>query len=272
MLITTADIMLGPPVTPLYFLGNLPLVCLPPPPSDSVKVSLIEAKRLLSIDIHEALNTSVYSSEEMDDLFDYLIQFSVTADLCPLYSKVWPMVENILLTSLANKMLRHDDDDSEIALESVNEEQMTCFKNISSPYVADFTNEIVSIIQRFLLDYEVYVRSIQLANEVITTVKFHRFSPSCMIALTKLKHCAYCGGFAKFKPCLNLCLNTLRGCMADVSELHDDFENFTVSFQTLSREMDSSFEANSLATNQLQRFVSMIPEFRRQSTVEYLVS
>ncbi len=201
----------------------------------------------------------------MDNLFDYLIHFSINPDLCPLHWNVRQMVENVLLTSLVN-----DDDVSEISLESISEEQMACLKNISNPYVTDFTTEIMSNIQRFLLDYKVYVRSLQLANKIITTVKLHRFSSSCMIALTKMKHCAYCGGFAKFRPCLNLCLNTIQGCMADVFELHEDFKNFVASFQTLSREID--FDSDSLVTNQLQRFSTMIPEFRQQSSLEYLVS
>ncbi len=236
-----------------------------------MRASLNEAKRLLSIDIQEALNTSAYSSQEMDDLFDYLIQFSVTPDLCPLHWNVRQLVENILLTSLANKVLTRDDEDNDVALESISEEQMTCLKNLSSSYIADFTIEAASNIQRFLFDYKVYVRSLQLANKVITTAKLHRFSPPCMIALTKLKHCAFCGGFSKFPPCLNLCLNTLQGCMADVFELHNDFGNFVGSFKKLSQEIDSSFEADSLVTNQLQRFITMIPDFQ-QNHLEYQVT
>ncbi len=239
---------------------------------DAVQQSLQEAKRLLSIDIQEALNTTLFSSQEINDLFDYLTQFSITPDLCPLQWKVREVVKEVLLTSIINTVLNRDGD-SEVDPDSIDSEQLACFKNISSPYVADYTAEIVSNIQRFLLDYEVYVRSVQLANEVITSVvKRHQFSSSCLTALTRMKHCAFCGGYIKFPPCLNLCLNTIRGCFADVSDIFDDFSSFSTSFNDLSRDIDSSLNPDAIVTNLLKRFVTMITEFRRQSSLEYLVS
>ena len=241
------------------------------PFADSVRQSLKEAKRLLFIDIQEALNTTLFSSHEINDLFDYLTQFSITPDLCPLQWRVREVVKEVLLTSIVNTVLNRDGD-SEIDPDSIDAEQVACFQNISSPYVADYTAEIVSNIQKFLLDYDVYIRSIQLASEVISVVKRHQFSSSCVTALTRMKHCAFCGGYIKFPPCLNLCLNTIRGCFADVSEIFDDFSNFSTSFKDLSRDIDSSLNPDAIVTNLLKRFVTMIPEFRRQSSLEYLVS
>lgn len=236
-----------------------------------MRQSLQEAKRLLSIEIHSSLNTTLpINSEVLDEFFDYLIQFFVVPDLCPLRWKVRQIVEEVLLTSLINTVF-NDDSDIEIDRESISTEQLECFRNISNPYVAEFTDQITSDIHKLLIDYKTYVESLQLASKVITALKYHRFSPACVAALTRMKHCAFCSGHSRFPPCLDFCINTLTGCFADVSEVYTGFKSFVSAVQRLSREIHPSLEANSLIRNQLRGFVAMIPDFQHQSNVDYLV-
>lgn len=237
----------------------------------SVRLSLVEAKRLLTLEVQEALNTTLQNTRAIDNLFDYLIQFSITADLCPLRSKVRKVVEGLLLTNVVNMALSQSES-TVIDLDSIEEEQLTCLKNITGPYIAEYTEEISSIIQRHLVDYKLYVESINLGRKVVTTVKNHPWSSACFSALARMKHCAYCGGYRKFKPCLNFCLNTLRGCLADVAEIYDSFKGFVSAFHLLSKDIDSSLKHESLSANLFMRFATMITEVRGQSSLKYLAT
>ena len=237
--------------------------------ADSVRGSLLEAKRLLTIEVQEALNTTLQNTRALDNLFDYLIQFSITPDLCRLRWRVRKMVEDILLINVVRMAVNQED--SMVDLDNIEEEQLTCLKNITSPYIAEFTDEISSIIQKLLIDYELYVKSINLGRKVVTTVNNHRWSPACTMALARIKHCAYCGGYKAFPPCLNFCLNTMRGCLADVAEIYNDFKSFIVAFHLLSKDIDSRLKPESLMANQFRRFATMVTEVRGQSSLEYMV-
>ena len=164
------------------------------------------------------------------------------------------------------------DGDSEYNHENINPKYLACLKNISQPYVSDYTNEISATIGKLLADFKVYVTSLKLAQKVVSIVKNYRFTPACLTALTRMKHCSFCGGYKNFKPCLNLCMNTLRGCFADVAELDESFKNFTVVLKALSKELDSELQPDVFVANQMRRFVTMVEEVKRQNSLDYLVS
>ena len=239
---------------------------------DSVRSSLLEAKRLLTIELQEVLNTTLQNTRALDELFDYLIQFSVTADLCPLRWNIRKVVEDLLLTNVLSMVMNQAEDSAVVDLDSIEQEQLTCLKNITGPYIAEFTEQISLVFEKLLLDYALYVRSITLGRKVVSTVQNHKWSPACMVALARMKHCAYCGGYTKFKPCLNFCLNTLRGCLADVAEIYEEYKRFVAAFHSLSKDIDSDLKPENLATKQFKEFVTMVTKVREQSSLEYLVS
>ena len=237
---------------------------------DVLRRSFIEAKRQLSIEVNDVLNGTLHPGA-FDQLFDYFAQFSITPDLCHLRGLVRSQVEGILISAFLHMETVHDGD-SEYNRETINPKYLACLKNISQPYVSDYTNEISATIGKLFADFKVYVTSLKLAQKVITTVKNYQFTPACLTALTRIKHCSYCGGYKLFKPCLNLCLNTLRGCFSDVAELDESFKNFTVLFKTLSKELDSELQPEAFVANQMRRFVTIVEEVKHQSSLEYLVS
>ena len=240
-------------------------------PADSVRSSLNEAKRLLTIELQEALNTTLQNTRALDELFDYLIQFSVTADLCPLHWNIRKVVEDLLLTNVVSMVMNQAEESAVVDLDSIEQEQLNCLKNITGPYIAEFTPRISLVFQKLLVDYKLYVRSINLGRKVVLTVQNHRWSPACMTALARIKHCAYCGGYTKFRPCLNFCLNTLRGCLADVAEIYEEYKSFVAAFHSLSKDIDSNLKPETLVSKQFREFVTMVTEVREQSSLEYLV-
>lgn len=234
--------------------------------------SLLEAKRQLSIDVNEVLNGTLHS-EVFDDLFNYLIQFSISPNLCPLRGLVRAVVEELLLATASHMSSVHnmDVDSSDHIQGTINTEYKVCLKNITQSYVNDYTNGITVILGRQLADFKVYVSSLIQAKEVISAVRYYQFSPACSVALMRMKHCSYCGGYKKFQPCLNLCLNTLRGCFADIAELDESFKFFTAALKTLSKKLDSEFKPENFVGNQLRRFVTMAKEFKHRRDLKHLV-
>jgi len=237
--------------------------------ADAVQASLLETKRLLLIRLHETMNTTLNNPAVVDELFDYLIQFSIQPDFCPLRSRVARVVKEILYSITVHTVFDSDLDSAQL---DISDEQRDCFANITSSYITEFTERIIDPLQRLLQDYKVYVEAMQLAKEVVSIISNHKFSPACTAALTRMKHCAYCGGYRKFPPCLNLCLNTISGCFADVTELELFFERFLASLQRLSKTIDSDLEPDALLNNQLKGFTDISIEMKILAPQQLVVS
>ena len=73
-----------------------------------------------------------------------------------------------------------------------------------------------------------YIRALNAAEELLNRVYELEFTPQCKQALAKLTFCAQCGGHSA-RPCAELCLNTLRGCLIDYADLYEPFRRFTLS-------------------------------------------
>ena len=51
-------------------------------------------------------------------------------------------------------------------------------------------------------------------------------SPECHKAVMRMTTCPTCQGFADLKPCSNLCLNVLKGCLAYHADLGTEWDNY----------------------------------------------
>lgn len=215
--------------------------------------NIMEAKRQLEIEANETANMEL-PADIFNEFFTYLINFAVHPDICTLSSVVSSQIEKIIETVFQSII---DDGDSIFRNITLDDERKGCLMNATKPFTQTDTNILTNYLGRLLYDYSEFVKSIYLAEEVINQVRLHTFSPSCVSALVRMKYCAICGGYTGHAPCLNLCLNTFRGCFADVAEMHVPF----ASLVELLREHTMDFLPNlqiEAIRNGLSNIVSLI--------------
>ena len=51
-------------------------------------------------------------------------------------------------------------------------------------------------------------------------------SPECSRSVMRMSMCPICQGLTDVKPCSNLCLNVLKGCLAYHAELATEWDNY----------------------------------------------
>lgn len=72
-----------------------------------------------------------------------------------------------------------------------------------------------------------YIRALNTAEDLLNTLVELEYSPQCRQAIMKSTACAQCSGLsASVVPCEELCLNVLRGCLVDYSDLFKPFSEF----------------------------------------------
>ena len=72
-----------------------------------------------------------------------------------------------------------------------------------------------------------YLRALSTGEEALSSVLDVQLTPQCALAVQRMTYCAQCAGYGSSAlPCEGLCLNTIRGCFADLSDLREPFEEF----------------------------------------------
>ena len=187
--------------------------------TDAMFDSFMEFNRLLMIEANRAADMEL-PDEIFSELFIYLTTFSIDPDICQLQQLIPSTVENIIDIVFMGLI---DEGENLFGNITSDEERRECLMNATKSFTQTDTAAITNFLGRLLYDYREFVKTIYLAETVIDKVKWHTFSSSCISALARMKFCAICGGYAEHPPCLNLCMNTFRGCVADVAEMHVEF-------------------------------------------------
>ena len=114
--------------------------------------------------------------------------------------------------------------------------QYQCFQWITIPmFSMDYNTNVFNGLKGILNDFRLFNHALLLAEQILHTVAGHKYPEECLRALPDLQHCAYCGGYSNPKPCLNFCLNTMRGCFANIATLKDE-PLFIIPVSALDRE------------------------------------
>jgi len=64
-----------------------------------------------------------------------------------------------------------------------------------------------------------YLRGLHASETLIEKVYAHAMTKQCKFSLMKMDRCSVCAGYTSLRPCKGLCMNLLRGCLVDFSEL-----------------------------------------------------
>lgn len=193
------------------------------------------------------------------DLSNFLSSYSSVPDICRLPDLVASQTQTLVEITL-NSLFQDDEEYHHVLWDP---ESMKCAKNISISLVGEHQARILSVMQKHLLDLSLLSQSFRLAHNVISTIRRHSFSRSCIVSLTRMRYCPLCAGYG-VKPCLFKCINTLRGCFADLAEVHSDFLGLISSLRVLSQDLIKEMRPNTFEDSYFNHFVSMVQDLWAQ--------
>lgn len=102
---------------------------------------------------------------------------------------------------------------------------------------------------RSLLPSRTFLQALNLGIEVINTTDHLRFSKACSRALLRMQYCPHCQGLTLSKPCLGYCLNTIRGCLADLAEVDLHWRGYIQSLEELSGALNGAYSIEHVLLN-----------------------
>lgn len=71
-----------------------------------------------------------------------------------------------------------------------------------------------------------YLRALKRLDSVIEATVDYVLKDSCQASIMKSTHCANCAGYS-VSPCNGMCLNVMRGCLVDLSDMFGPLERFS---------------------------------------------
>lgn len=106
-----------------------------------------------------------------------------------------------------------------------------------------------------------YLRALRSLDRVILSTVEYLLRPECQASIMKMTHCSSCAGVVA-PTCDGLCLNVMRGCLVDLSDLFQSLDNFSAALVELQSAISSR--------NELYYFWSQLDLF--QSNLFILIS
>ncbi|XP_054302614.2 glypican-5 isoform X2 [Pongo pygmaeus] len=117
-----------------------------------------------------------------------------------------------------------------------------------SPF-GNIPKRVVGQMGRSLLPSRTFLQALNLGIEVINTTDYLHFSKECSRALLKMQYCPHCQGLTLTKPCMEYCLNVMRGCLAHMAELNPHWHAYIRSLEELSDAMHGTYDIEHVLLN-----------------------
>lgn len=207
--------------------------------------NIVEIRRQFEIPVNTQLGGKM-PSDLFDDFFTYLSSFSITSNLCDLPLELEAIVMK-LFTFVYNGQSGED-------LSQVHAE---CYENASMHIMASHYNRLFVSLERQMYNLDLIFRAMHISETIIHRIKRHRFSSVCAKPLTQLQNCGQCTGYLKFKPCLFYCLNVFKGCLADVADVHREFQLLTKALSDIPDDILGTFQPDRFIGDSLLHFIEL---------------
>ena len=220
--------------------------------ADAMYSNFVEVRRQLEIPIRNLLDDK-FPQDLFDDFFSFLSSFSVTSDICDL-----PLQLNAIMSKIFNFIY---DGQSGINLRETHTE---CYRNVSVHILSDTYERIFSRLERQVYNLDLIFRAMQMTEVVLESLKQHRISSVCTKPLIQLQSCAKCTGYHTFKPCLFYCMNVLRGCFADVSDISREFRLMTKALSDIPDDILGTFHPEVFIKESLTYFIQLTEALTRK--------
>lgn len=221
-------------------------LCHVPSNSDAINSNFIEMRRQLEIPINSIVEGKL-GKKLFDDLFSYLSGFPFTSDICNLDLEL----EAVML-KLFNFVY-----DIQAGLD-VRQTRSKCYYNVSTQIMENIYEELFSKLERQVYNLDLIQRAMQMSGTIVESLSRHQFSSVCTKPLTQLQNCGHCSGYSKFKPCLFYCINLLRGCFADVADIHEEFRLLTKALSDIPDDILPTFRPTTFIQDSLRHLIDLV--------------
>ncbi|KAG1708525.1 Glypican-5 [Nymphon striatum] len=103
------------------------------------------------------------------------------------------------------------------------------------------------------------LQALNLGIEVINTTDHSTIDPECSKQLTRLVYCPHCQlGLVNAKPCNGYCLNVIRGCLSNIAELDQPWNDYVTAMSSMTSLMKGAFNIEDAMAHLDQRITEGI--------------
>lgn len=128
------------------------------------------------------------------------------------YNDLFPLVYRRLL----NPGIGHSLSQSYSPTTSIHDNCLRLTQQDVSPF-GSHPRLLVSGLSRALIAGRALNRLLRLAGEVMNATEKATLSRECVRGLVRMQYCSHCRGLTLIRPCTNLCVNIMRGCLVSVT-------------------------------------------------------
>ncbi|KAK3095383.1 hypothetical protein FSP39_014061 [Pinctada imbricata] len=105
----------------------------------------------------------------------------------------------------------------------------------------DVPQKLSSQVKRSFVAARTFVQGLAIGRDVILEVLKILPTDACTKGLMRMTYCPHCRGITQTKPCNNLCLNTMKGCLAYHAELNSPWNEYIEAMKQLAERLEGPF-------------------------------
>ena len=139
-----------------------------------------------------------------------------TRGTCRLYELFQRMLYKVYTSAYANT-------GGQINTAQFNQCSYEYFTESNSQFVNTSYSSFATSFNKLVL----FMRAMRVSSVVLDSVSSSPLTKPCVAALAKISNCSVCLGVpVEAAPCSGLCTNILRGCLVDMAELVEPFQDY----------------------------------------------
>lgn len=158
-----------------------------------------------------------------DDFYEYLRDAMFTGSTCQLGSKFMQVNFEVFLASYLTSDYSTESDSRNLVQSRA---YRRCFYDYFVELYALELSYSFGHFSRIINQTMRYMRALYVSDHIMETVLSQDLTTSCRNAMLKMTHCAQCASYSSPDTCGRLCLNTMRGCLVELSDLAEPFRQF----------------------------------------------
>lgn len=210
--------------------------------------SIKQARDIVEKDIAASMDQTKIPTDVFDKLFQVLYEFIHVPDFCKLSNELHQqmgIIFDLMMNVSTNSSLHRRADD--------------CAKDYKKHFISVWYNDTLNSFVETFNVVRIISEVFQLSEKLLKDLKQHKFNRDCVNSLFRLKHCSFCvGNRIDITVCDGLCLNTFRGCMAEVYMLQPHFKALQEQLHNIMILADSELKSDTLTLKTMIGFKYMI--------------
>ena len=173
----------------------------------------------------------------LSPLYNYLSQYPNNSDICSLLDII-----DTQLLKIARQIFHKQINNSE------------CFEETMKQYNVKHVRNIMEELEPLLGRLRYLQMGYAYRNKIIKYMSSYHVSSTCLKSLMLMTFCSTCTHGIAQRPCHNLCLNTIQGCLVDFADLHLSVNELVTSLYKIKSQLHLSSRINNIGTK-LQRYI-----------------